>query len=93
MSDGAEVRAGTNPLDRFSVFTLRECVSTPDGGWRITWSAVPGKRYQLEYRDGLSDLSWKATGSVITADGEMVSVQDYAAVPGSSRLYRVRLIE
>jgi hypothetical protein len=93
LADGAEVRAGTSPLDRFSVFALRECASAADGSWRITWSAVPGKRYQLEYRDGLSDSSWKSTGAVVTADDETSSVQDYVTVPGSSRLYRVRLIE
>jgi hypothetical protein len=93
MTDGAEVRAGTSPLDRFSVFTLRECASTTDGSWRITWSAVPGKHYQLECRDDLSDSPWKEIGLVILAETEAVSVTDSLAVPGGVRLYRVRLVE
>jgi len=93
MTDGAEVRAGTSPLSRSSVFALRECISVPGGTVHIVWSSVRGKRYQLEYRDGLEDLSWKPTGLVVLADGETSSASDSAPGPHSFRLYRVRLVE
>ncbi len=93
MKDGVEVRAGTNPLDRLSVFALRACTVAVNGSRQITWSAVPGRRYQLEYRDCLADSSWTETGPVVTADQETLSVWDDFTVPGSARLYRVRLVQ
>jgi hypothetical protein len=93
MADGAEVRAGTNPTERSSVFALRECVALPGGGVRIGWSSAAGKRYQLEYRNGLEDASWKPLGPVVLADSDTGSADDSPAAPGGPRLYRVRLVE
>lgn len=93
MNDGAEVRAGTNPLDRSSVFALRACTVAVNGSRQITWSAVPGRRYQLECRDSLADSLWTEIGPVVTADQETLSVWDNSAVSGSARLYRVRLVQ
>jgi hypothetical protein len=93
MPDGAEVRAGTDPLSRTSVFTLRQCVRVSGGGLRIVWSSVPGKRYQLEYRNGFDDLSWKPAGPVVLADSDTASSIDSPAAADLCRLYRVRLVE
>ena len=93
MADGAEVRAGTNPLDRLSVFAVRACTVAGNGSRQITWSAVPGRRYQLEHCDGLTDPAWKAAGPVVTADQETCSGWDDSTVGGTSRLYRVRLVQ
>ena len=56
--NGAEVVAGTNPLDPGS--TLRAEVNHDGGQVTIVWDAVPGRTYSIQRRTSLIDGSWSA---------------------------------
>jgi len=91
-SDGDEARAGTNPLAAESVLAIRSVTPQSPRGWHIEWQSVPGKRYQLEYRDGLEGPTWHAAGSPQMAGAERTAITDDTAPSSGSRYYRVRLV-
>ena len=49
---------------------------TVDGPVILTWSAQPGKRYQIQYREDLVAGTWINLGSEITADNETMITRD-----------------
>ena len=55
-TDLAEFRAGTNPADNSSVFRAFT-LSTPDpaNGLVVLWSAVSGRTYRVQYKNGIED--------------------------------------
>src|SRR5262245_25648746 len=61
----------------------------PGGGYRVTWTTVPGKTYQLERaaNDKLSATNWMPLATV-PASLAVTFFDDTA--PGSQRFYRVR---
>ena len=69
--DGAEVAAGTDPLDRSSAFRLVELLRVGDTT-TATWSSVPGRRYTLQVSENLAPGGWTdvetvdATGDTTT---------------------------
>jgi hypothetical protein len=52
----------------------------------LTWSAVPGRRYRVEFKDDLAAPSWNEIPGVVQASGATASVND--AMNGH-RFYRV----
>ncbi|MFA7052402.1 MAG: S8 family serine peptidase [Kiritimatiellia bacterium] len=94
MQDGDEIQAGTQPLDRESVFTITRCIVVSENGCPlISWSSVPGMRYQLEAKDSLISPTWLPVGPVVEAISETLSVQDLTALTSTPRFYRVRLAD
>jgi len=91
MVDGLEVRAGTDPLNRASVFILRECLSTQTDQ-KLTWQSVPGRQYQLQCRDGLGGAGWNNVGTPITAVTDTAFTWD-SGTPVETRFYRILLLE
>ena len=89
MSNRAEYLAGTNPVDKKSKLGL-SAIREPDGV-TIQWSAVVGKRYQLESSPKLVAPKWEVvTGE--TATGDLLRFKHTA--PGArTQFYRVRLVE
>jgi len=59
----------------------------------ISWSSVPGMRYQLEAKDSLISPTWLPVGPVVEAISETLSVQDLTALTSTPRFYRVRLAD
>ncbi len=68
----AEYLAGTSPVDPNSALRILSVAPTA-GGYVVTWSSVPGRSYQLSYRDSLTAGVWNplppigATGNATTA--------------------------
>ena len=93
VTDWLEIRAGTDALDRSSLFAFKDAQANPDGSRVLTWSSVPGKRYQLLYQDEASASDWLPVGGEVTADGLLCSRVDTSAASAAHRLYRVRLLE
>jgi hypothetical protein len=93
MTDWMEIRAGTDALDRKSVFAIKNIQVNPDGSRVVTWYSVPGKQYQLFYKDKVSDSDWKPVGGEITADSTTCSYVDSSTPTTSQRIYRVKLLE
>jgi hypothetical protein len=54
MSNRQEYLAGTTPTDATSVFKILSTMPDTNGTMTITWSCVPGKRYQVYFRDSLN---------------------------------------
>ena len=96
--DAIELRAGTDPHNRESVFEFSAPpVQKADGTWTLTVSTVPGRTYKLQYLDlsatGTPEgLAWVDL-SILTATGPRTVFEDPTSVTASFRLYRAVLIE
>lgn len=56
---------------------------------QVTWASVVGTPYQIFYKNNLSDPTWTAISSVITATGTTTSWTDTTAGSAPHRFYRV----
>ena len=70
MSNLQEYLAGTSPIDANSVFRL--WAGVPAGGiMNLTWPAVTGRSYQVQYKTNLTDSVWLTLpGSVWVTGGQ-----------------------
>lgn len=91
MKDNDELRAGTDPLNRFSYLYLRPFVS---GGNELllTWPSVPGKGYQIQRADDLRAPAFYDVGGVVTAEANTASARIEYNVQNRG-IYRIRLEE
>ena len=62
------------------------------GSVSLTWSAVPGYAYRVQYKDDLAAPSWTTLGNPVNAVGETASVTDTPAAI-AHRFYRVIRID
>jgi hypothetical protein len=87
--DWQEFRAGTDPTNLGSV--LRVLTLTTSGGSPTTllWSAVPGRRYRVQFKDSIDALAWSEHSFEIVAQFGSASFLDTTAPPGGHRFYRV----
>ena len=81
------------------MFTSLFLETGPLGGerLRLSWAAVPGKRYKLQARDSLEepfvDLAPAVFPRVAQSSLEVHWIDFSAGVPFASRYYRVQLVE
>ena len=92
-SDRDEHAAGTDPTDADSVFQVLILERVGGGGVVLIWSAIPGKSYQLEFKEGLDEGMWTGLGGEIIATQTTASAVDDTAAGVAHRFYRVRLVE
>jgi Tol biopolymer transport system component len=90
-SDLAEFLAGTDPTDPDSFFHV-ELVSpgTSEHGPILSWPAVFNKRYQVQFKNSLSDSAWLD----LNAPFVLAGARAYAADPNAGatqRFYRILL--
>jgi Tol biopolymer transport system component len=90
-SNGAEFRAGTNPIDAASSLTIKSIQTTTDSARRIVWNTAPGKRYVLETKSAVDAAQWTQVGNTFTADSNEAAVIDANTV--APAYYRIRLVE
>jgi hypothetical protein len=62
------------------------------GGTKVMWSAVPGKQYQVQFRDEAVGPGWNTLPGVAIANGTTASLMDNAAGLTNHRFYRVVLL-
>jgi rhamnogalacturonyl hydrolase YesR len=62
-------------------------ISTSNSIVRLTWSAVTGQNYRVQFKDALSAATWSNLGGTITASGPTASAND--SLGSSMRFYRV----
>lgn len=84
-----EYLAGTHPNDPTSVLRLGS-VLHPNGTLRLTWTAVPGKRYQLESSATLDTPFQRVPGFPRIATAELEQFDEPASP--NARFYRLRLL-
>jgi hypothetical protein len=92
-SDWEEIRAGTDPENRQSVFAIKGAAFNPDMSRTVTWAAVPGKVYQLQFKNSVLDAAWMDAGGEVVASGTSASQNDLTASQSRQRIYRVVLVE
>jgi Tol biopolymer transport system component len=89
-SDLTEYGAGTNPADQLSLFrafTLSNLNSA--NGVTVLWSAIPGRPYRVQYKEGLEQQSWTdLAGDVVATSSTGVKV-DSTASTAAQRFYRI----
>jgi hypothetical protein len=83
MKNSAEDTAGTNPFDPNSIFHVTDVTSTS-----VTWSTVPGKKYQLE-SSNTPNGTYNVVGPQINAVGSSYSENVTVTSPA---FYRVRIV-
>jgi hypothetical protein len=88
--NSSEYRAGTNPTNSVSFLKIDSVIHTVAGA-TITWRSVAGRRYQLSYREVLTDMAWTSVGSPLTASGATTQQLDAGGVMGN-RFYRVEVL-
>jgi hypothetical protein len=93
MWDGAELRAGTDPMDEKSYLGITGAKRESDGSLTLTFMSVIGRFYQLEHCVDALGGQWKAVGQVVPATGPSQTIRDITASAAGTRFYRVRLVE
>lgn len=60
MTNWEEFLAGTNPLDAASVLRLQiKLLVSASNSVALTWQAVSGKSYRVQFKDSLNDTDWQ----------------------------------
>jgi hypothetical protein len=63
-------------------------ISFDAGVVTLTWSAIPGRAYRVEFKDRLDAPAWAPLGSDAAAAGSSASVTD-SPPPNAHRFYRI----
>jgi hypothetical protein len=85
LSNAAEYFAGTDHLDPNSFLKIE---ITSSGGATISFQAVAGHTYSVEYSDGLNPASWTKLAGVLAASSSRIETMTDPA-PGTNRFYRL----
>ena len=88
LTDYQEYLAGTNPNDPLSAFHATR-VETSVQGPKITWAAIAGRHYGVQYKDDLAAATWSDLPGEITFAGTEASLIDTQISPNNRRYYRV----
>ena len=87
-SNIAEYLAGTDPRNPASAFTAS--AAPVAGGYRVSFPAMGGKTYSVQFRDGFAAGNWlnlPGAEALAPSSSQTMSVTDSAA--GTQRFYRV----
>ena len=55
----------------------------------LSWGAIVGKTYRVQYQTSLRDTAWKDLPGDVTASGEAAEKEDDSFATGSQRFYRI----
>jgi hypothetical protein len=91
-SDWMESKTGTDPLNPASRFSPQAAASPGSNQITITWQAVPGRSYTVQYTDDLSQENWNDLGGAMV-NGSSAAFTDTLAGTSNQRFYRVMLVE
>lgn len=69
-----------------------QSVIATNGDATLTWSAVSGGDYQLQYKTNLTQAGWVNLGFAITATNSTVIASDVVP-PDAQRFYRAALLQ
>jgi hypothetical protein len=104
MSNLAEYRANTNPTNAASALRLRSVSRAPNGHVTLSWDAVGGTRYRVQFRDSdatgaftdvLRPLAAELDAAPWGAPSTQQFVDDFTLTGGDAapaRFYRVRVV-
>ena len=87
-----DLRVGTTWADVTPPFlAILSIHRTPPSDVELTWSAVIGRTYRVQYKNDLTDPDWTDLSPDVTASGNTAALTDISAA-GSQRFYRVELL-
>ena len=87
-TDLQEYLAGTNPRDPKSGLRINSVRSLGEGA-KISFSAVAGRSYRLDYRDSLTASGWKSLTSVAAGVADRTVEWVDQGPPSGQRFYRL----
>jgi hypothetical protein len=91
LSNLAEFRAGTSPIDAADALRLQVVISTA-GGVKLRWSSVSGKRYVIETCGDLgSKAAWSSLADPVDGTGQVL--ESARPLDAAHQFYRVRLAQ
>jgi hypothetical protein len=91
LTNWEEWQAGTDPLQAGSAFAAQQGAAEPTG-FRLRWASVPGKSYDIEFKDEMLPGDWNSLTSNIPANaGTTTDYLDSSAVGLPQRFYRIKL--
>lgn len=67
-----------------------QSIKATNGMVVLTWSIVPGQKYQLQSTTNLNSANWIYLGSAVTATNALASATDPAT--SGQHFYRVKLL-
>lgn len=91
VSDGKEVFAGTNPLDRNSFLKISRVEFTQEGP-AIEWTAVPGRTYVLQTSRNLQTWDWVGAPIEASAGEFSLSATDPEASVLPKCFYKIEVL-
>ncbi len=91
-TDRQEYLAGTDPTNGGSILRVLTLSSLSDGRTTILWNAVPGKTYQVQYKNSLMEAQWSTLPGLVTVGSATAALTDHSAGPQKQRFYRVVLV-
>jgi hypothetical protein len=68
-----------------------QSISLSNSNITLTWPAISGTAYQVQYRDSLGGSSWNSLGPAVVAGGPLASAND--PVGTTQRFYRLLLVK
>jgi hypothetical protein len=81
-------RAANTLADRLRITHL----SFENGTVTLTWNAIPGRSYRIDFKDDLAAPAWTPLAPTFVAPGFTATVMDTPA-PFTRRFYRIRLAD
>jgi hypothetical protein len=82
-----EFMMGTDPKNAASVLSIQISYVAVGNNVTLSWPAAPGRSYQVQYKDNLSDPVWLDLVGTISVNGSMAQLT--APATQSGRYYRV----
>ena len=81
----------SGPLSQSSSSLIASVISV-NGVATVSWTAMPGVTYCIQYKSSIADSSWVTIPGNVTATGVKASKSD-AAAAGKQRIYRVMIVQ
>ncbi|HAO78956.1 MAG TPA: hypothetical protein DCQ92_08280 [Verrucomicrobia subdivision 3 bacterium] len=82
---------GYGTIFRITIPPAFQTITQTNGVVALTWSIMPGQKYQLQSNTDLSSTNWLNLGSSVTASNTIVSASD--SMTNSRRFYRIMLTQ
>lgn len=88
-SDREEYIAGTDPINAFSYFEVKEIFQLTDAQSEVRWHSIPGKTYTVQFSEDLQ--SWQDIQQIIATDIE--TSYTFQFLDFRERFCRIKILE
>jgi hypothetical protein len=90
---------GVPPFNDSKTFTISvvgpprvTSISVGSGSVNLSWTALDGKLYRVQYKNDLTDANWTDLNGDVTANGNTANKVDGTIGSAAIRFYRVELL-